>query len=101
MPTFKLASSGEIRLALANRLRDQRLHQGLTQTELAERAGVGRLVVLQLENEGKGSLDSFIKIVSVLGLQDALENLFVLNTNSISALEKLGELPKRAPRRKR
>jgi len=58
---------------LGERVKKERLNQNTTQTELAQRAGIDRMVLARLEN-GKGcTLTSMIKILRTLGKINGLE----------------------------
>ncbi len=60
---------------IGQRLKQARLNRDLTQTEVAERAGVARKSVLNAE-KGKAQLDVFIAIMVALDLTETL-NLFL------------------------
>jgi transcriptional regulator with XRE-family HTH domain len=100
MLDFILATPAEIRTDLGQRLREQRLAQSLSQTELALRAGVSAGTVKNLEGKGQSSLESLIRIVVALGLTDQLQSLFLLQTDSIAAMAQAEKAKRqRAPRR--
>jgi transcriptional regulator with XRE-family HTH domain len=97
---FMMATTPEICTELGRRLRARRLMQGWTQVELAERAGLSSGTVKNLENRGQASLESFVQIISALGLADDLGELFRLKVVSIAAMEKAERANRqRAPRR--
>jgi transcriptional regulator with XRE-family HTH domain len=98
---FKLASANEILLALGQRLRTQRLAQGLPQRELAQMAGLSLGALRKLESSGQSSLETLVHVVQALGLVDELDDLFVLKRQSIAQMaqaESAGQR-QRAPRR--
>lgn len=98
-----LATESEIRHTLCGRLRAQRLVLGLSQVELAQRAGVG-LVTLQRLERGLGcTLPHFLQVVMALGLVDDLADLFSRPVQSIAQMEHkaAGRMRQRAPRRMR
>lgn len=92
---LKFSSMDEICLTLGSRLRAQRLAQNLQQIDLAQKAGVSKLTIINLENKGVVSLTSFIKVVRALGLIDELSTLFLMNPNSIAMMEALDIASKR------
>jgi transcriptional regulator with XRE-family HTH domain len=99
---FGLASSDEICQALGQRLKAARLAQGLLQSELALRAGVSRGTVVTLESSGQTTLASLVRVVQVLGLEEALQPLFVQATpRSIAELERRVSGPRQRASRKR
>lgn len=99
--TLSLASLNEIVQALGRRLRAQRLAQGLTQSELAQMAGLSLGALRQLEGTGQSSLETLIRVVQALGLVQDLEDLFVLQRQSIAQMEQAeaANLRQRAVRR--
>lgn len=101
--TFALATANEILLTVGQRLRLQRLAQGLPQRELAQMAGLSLGTLRKLESSGQCSLETVVRVVQSLGLVDELEHLFVLKRQSIAQMERaeLATQRQRAPRRKR
>jgi transcriptional regulator with XRE-family HTH domain len=82
---------------LGKRVRAQRLALNLTQSQLAEEAGVGRATVNRLERGACINLSCFIRILRVLGLVEALEILIPENVISpIAALKLRGRQRQRA-----
>lgn len=59
-------------LELSRLLREHRIAGNMTQTDLAERSGVSVAVLRKFEQTGKISLESFIKLTFVLGLNERL-----------------------------
>jgi transcriptional regulator with XRE-family HTH domain len=101
--SFSLATPEEISLTLGARLKAQRLAQALGRTELAERAGVHPLTIMNLENRGAATFETMLRVSQALGLTDDLERLFVLQTHSIQDMERAdsAQRRRRAPPRKR
>lgn len=97
-----LAPSSEVLLALGQRMRAQRLAQGMPQRELAQMAGLSLGALRKLESSGQSSLETLVRVVQALGLVSELEDLFVLERQSIAQMEKAdaASLRQRAPRRK-
>ena len=100
--TFHLSTSAEILHALGVRLREQRLAQSLTQRELAQMAGLSLGALRKLESSGQCSLETLIRVAQALGLQEALDDLFVLKRQSIAQMEQVDLVSRRqrAPRKK-
>ena len=85
---FSLVSSEDIENALGQQLEAIRLSRNITQNHLAKDAGVSRSTVTRLAQDGKGiSLDSFIRILKALQLQDHLQAL--LPDPGVSPLQRL------------
>ena len=84
---FALSSSLEVCQALGGRLRAHRLAKNLQQSELAQKAGVSKLTILNLERKGTVNFLSFIQIVRALGLIDELSTLFKQEPKSIAMME--------------
>ena len=73
---FSIASSDQIEAALCGRLASIRLARHMTQIQLAEEAGVSPRTIGRLE-KGEGiSLDTFIRVLTALGIQQSMEVLF-------------------------
>lgn len=98
---FTFASDDEIGRELGARIKQTRLLRGLQQMDLAARAGVARATVVQLENQGKSTLTSLIRIIRALNLEAELQNLFVPpEPQSIAQMEvQAAAVRKRAPRK--
>ncbi|MEG9862726.1 MAG: helix-turn-helix transcriptional regulator [Parvularculales bacterium] len=85
---YRLASSEAIEDELSERVEDYRLRLNITQSRLAQEAGVSRNTISRLAKGGKGvSLDSFIRILKALRLAHNLELL--IPAPQISPLEEL------------
>jgi len=75
--TFAILPSEDIALELASRVRNSRLAQSLTQEGLARRSGVPFGTLKKFERTGQIALVSFIRLITALGAETALENLLV------------------------
>lgn len=84
---FCISSSLEVCQALGGRLRAYRLAKNLQQSELARKAGVSKLTIINLEKKGTVNFLSFIRIVRALGLIDELSTLFKQEPKSIAMME--------------
>ena len=84
-------------------MRAQRLAQGLPQRELAQMAGLSLGALRKLEGSGQSSLETLVRVVQALGLAGELEDLFVLQRQSIAQMEQAeaARQRQRAPRRKK
>jgi transcriptional regulator with XRE-family HTH domain len=102
MIAFKLSTSDEICAEIGNRLRQQRLAQNLTLAELAERSGLHRRSIENVETKTHtASLESIVKVAMRLGIISELENVFVFQIQSIAQMEQAGQARQRArPKRK-
>lgn len=100
--SLNLAPSSEVLLTLGQRMRAQRLAQGVPQRELAQMAGLSLGALRKLESSGQSSLETLVRAVQALGLVSELEDLFVLKRQSIAQMEKAdaASLRQRAPRRR-
>jgi transcriptional regulator with XRE-family HTH domain len=84
---FEFSSSGEIRLALAERLKAVRLGLNMQQSELAAAAGVSRGTIQNLESKAQCSFDSLVRIAIALGVVSDLASVFVRKPTSIAEME--------------
>lgn len=102
MLDFGFASEREVRVELGLRLRAQRLVRGISQVELAQRAGISMSTVKLVENQGRCTLENFMRLVIGLGLAAELQALFVLKPKSIAQMEQAEQAQRvRAPRKAR
>ncbi len=61
---------------LAQRIKLARLRRNLSQAEMAERAGMGRLAYIEIEKGNSGaSIAALVKVLAVLGYPDRLATL--------------------------
>lgn len=85
---FELATSDQIEQALCARLERIRLSLNVTQAQLAEEAGISRKTVGRLERGEGTSLDTFIRVLRVLGIERNIEA--VLPDPSVRPVERIG-----------
>lgn len=87
--------------SLAESLARWRKLRGLTQAQLAERAGVSRGVIRRIEAaDGGVSVENLLRISRALGIQDALTEALDPLASDIGRLRADQELPRRVrPRR--
>ena len=99
--TLRLRNPDTLVHEIGGRIRRQRLAKGMTQQELAERAGISLSTLKLMEHKGKGSLQRLAKIAVVLDLDGELRSLFSIpNTyDSLEAVEHSAR--QRAPHRKK
>jgi len=72
---YSIANSNQIEKALCHQIENIRLARNVTQVHLANEAGVSPNTIRRLE-KGKGvSLDTFIRVLIALGVQQNLETL--------------------------
>jgi transcriptional regulator with XRE-family HTH domain len=97
-----LMAPAEVATMLGARLRDRRLALGLTQDELAKRAGLGIGTVKNLEaRTGTCSLDTLLRASLALGLAEHFESLFAVRPKSIADMERSAQPPRQRARRSR
>ena len=77
MTIFYECSTPELVRLLGTRFREYRLRCGLTQSEVAERSGVGMTTIHKFENGTAGnlSLSTFLLLLKVVGRLEALDAL--------------------------
>jgi transcriptional regulator with XRE-family HTH domain len=87
---------------LGARLASVRLQRNLTQQELADEAGIARTAVQHLEAGESVRLTSFIRVLRVLGLLEALDGVVrQAGPSPIELLDLRGERRRRASGRRR
>lgn len=72
---FTTATSKQIETALCKRLENIRLLRNMTQIQLAEKAGVSPRTIGRLEKGQGVSVDTFVRVLTALGIQQNLETL--------------------------
>lgn len=85
---FLTASSAEIEAALCRRLESIRLSRNLTQRQLAAEAGVSPRTIGRLAKGEGVSLDTFIRVLAALKIQQSLESL--LPDPTVRPIERVG-----------
>jgi len=86
---FKFASSEQIERALCRRLEGIRLARNITQQQLAREAGVSTRTIGRMAKGLGVSVDTFIRVLTALGLQGNLEAL--LPDPSVRPIERIGK----------
>ena len=84
---FTIATSDQIEAALCKRLESIRLSRNITQAQLAEEAGVSPRTIGRLEKGQGVSMDTFIRIMMALNIQQNLEAL--LPDPSVRPIERI------------
>ena len=82
MNITKLVPESEILKEFSKRLAKLRRAQGFTQTELAERAGIGVATLRRIEGGQDSQFETWIKILKALDRISALNALLPENFNS-------------------
>lgn len=85
---FFLSTPDEICIEIGARVKKQRQLKNMQQSEVAEKAGLSRKTVMNLENKGVCALDCFIKIIYALELEAELEEFLIPKIVSLTDLEK-------------
>jgi transcriptional regulator with XRE-family HTH domain len=93
---FAAATSSQIEATLCTQVEAIRLSRNMTQRQLAAQAGVSLRTIGRLEKGEGVSLDTFIRVLTALRLQQNLEGL--LPDPSVRPIERVGP---RAVERKR
>lgn len=91
---FKTKS--EIAKEIANRCRELRLEQNLSQQELANRAGIAARTYRRFEQEGNISLERLVAVLHSLNRISELESILLP-----APVQDLDEIEKAKPTRKR
>ena len=99
--SLKLRNPDTLVHEIGRRLRRQRLAKGMTQQELAERAGVSVSTLKLFERTGKISLQRLARIAVSLNVDGELSGLFEEPrvVDSLEAVERMER--QRAPRRRK
>jgi putative transcriptional regulator len=85
---FSVANSKQIEAMLCKRIEDIRLSRNMTQKKLASEAGVSLRTIGRLEKGAGISLDTFIRVLMALDIQQNLK--IVLPDPSIRPVDRIG-----------
>lgn len=89
-----MKSSEVIEQQLCKRLERVRLEKNVSQSALAEEAGVSRRTISRMENGEGVALQTFVRIARALGLGDELQALF-----RVPEIRPIERVTKTAPRK--
>jgi transcriptional regulator with XRE-family HTH domain len=92
---FQRKSPQEHLKAIAHRVRQGRIHQGLTQRQLAAKADISLQAVGDLERSGHSTLNTFVRVLSALCLDDLLDTLTYLPSISPIMMHYGAHVPQR------
>ena len=85
---FSVATSDQIEATLCKRLESIRLSRNITQEQLAEEAGVSTRTIGRLEKGQGVSMDTFIRVMMALNIQQNLEAL--MPDPNVRPIERVG-----------
>ena len=80
-------SSSKAQKKIAENVRERRLQMDLTQEGLAERSGVPLSTLRKFEQKGNISLESFLKLLSVIGGLEEVINALKPNIPNFKAID--------------
>jgi len=84
---FSLALPEEICTELGHRVRARRLMLNISAQELGQRAGLSTVTLSNLERTGKCTLETFIRVLEVLGATNDLESVLIMQSHSIEDMK--------------
>ncbi|MCA1288621.1 MULTISPECIES: helix-turn-helix domain-containing protein [Alphaproteobacteria] len=84
-----MATSQQIEHEIGQRLARLRLARNVTQTDLAEKAGIGVRTLRRLEAGDPSTLDTFLRVAAALDLEHAI--LSVLPEGDIRPIERVSQ----------
>ncbi|HFJ9612986.1 helix-turn-helix domain-containing protein [Stenotrophomonas maltophilia] len=91
-----IQSPEEITEALGQRIKERRLRINISQADLADKAGISRRALVQLEGGQGSTVRTLICVLKALGLEHQLNSIASLPTVSPMAMLKATRLRKRA-----
>ncbi len=84
-----MATSKQVEIEIGERLARLRLSRNVTQAALAEKAGIGVRTLRRLEVGEPSTLDTFLRVVAALDLEDAI--LAALPEGQIRPIERVSK----------
>lgn len=91
MLDLSLTRPDELVRMLCGRLRQERITQQITQSDVASRAGLGVNTVSNLESGRNVNFESVVRVAMVLGRSKELETLFQPRLESLDDLRRYEE----------
>ncbi|WP_044175881.1 helix-turn-helix transcriptional regulator [Metakosakonia massiliensis] len=91
MLDLSLTRPDELVRMLCGRLRQERITQQMTQSDVASRAGLGVNTVSNLESGRNVNFESVVRVAMVLGRSKELETLFQPRLESLDDLRRYEE----------
>ncbi|AUA57648.1 anaerobic benzoate catabolism transcriptional regulator [Achromobacter spanius] len=88
MLDLRFSTPSEIVKRLCQRLRTERLASGMTQADLAGRAGIATNTVSNLETGRNVGFENVVRVAMALGRAKELEGLFLPKLNSIEDIRR-------------
>ena len=82
-------SSSKTQKKIAENVRERRLQMDLTQEGLAERSGVPLSTLRKFEQKGNISLESFLKLLSVIGCLEEVINVLKPNKPNFKSIDEV------------
>ena len=82
-------SSSKAQKKLVENVRERRLQMELTQEGLAERSGVPLSTLRKFEQKGNISLESFLKLLSVIGCLEEVINVLKPNKPNFKSIDEV------------
>lgn len=97
---LSLLSPQKSLLMIANRVRDRRVNLGLTQEGLAVRADVALPTLRRFEQQGLISLESLLKLLSVVGGLDEIVKALEIQKSEYSSIDEVLQEDEKLKRKK-
>ncbi|WP_273828472.1 helix-turn-helix domain-containing protein [Pseudomonas chlororaphis subsp. aureofaciens] len=101
MLDLSFSKPSEVVKRLCQRLRTERLALGMTQADLAGRAGIGANTVSNLEAGRNVGFEAVVRVAMALGRVKELEGLFLPKLDSIEDILRYEKTSKRLRTKKR
>lgn len=95
MLDLSFSKPSEVVKGLCGRLRTERMALGMTQSDLAGRAGIGTNTVSNLEAGRNVGFEAVVRVAMVLGRINELEGLFQPKLDSIEDIRRYEEAANR------
>ena len=94
VPAIKTAE--ELLQTLAGNIRALRINQGLSQQEAAAKAGLSLRTLVNLEDDGRSTVETLLRVLRALGVAEPLSSLVPeVRVSPMTLLRSAGEAPQR------
>lgn len=87
--------------ALAGNVRTLRINHGLSQQEAAGKAGISLRTLVNLESDGRSTVETLLRVLRALGVAEPLSSLVPeARVSPMTLLRSAGEAPQRVRKRR-
>lgn len=100
-PAPAIKTAEELLQTLAGNIRALRINQGLSQQEAAAKAGLSLRTLVNLEDDGRSTVETLLRVLRALGVAEPFSSLVPeVRVSPMTLLRSAGEAPQRVRKRR-